>query len=374
MNEVTLDAWKLNRNMQNLLQLLIYFYRNLYRVFVLCMSESQASYQRISRTLSRSRVLEMVEGLIDALKWLVLLTIRTIVLNYNKKLFSFFLFTEIRKCRQYRKQVRLYQLVRFSSDTFASWARHWNHANYCYVAVVISVGEYKLGELIIEGKTKQVYDLPLLPGNCILINKDRITAGDGVKAHDLAGKAAISNQTNGKVFGILNAAGITMKLWYGEMRVATLFVVVVIVGIRTAYVKSASDNAFISTKCQMIPIEWVTRRLATGSFLKRNVGVPEGYRFAPPKHETFFKDDANHDPQWSDEQIISAGFEFNGVKVGKQFCVFIWHWFVCFLYLRKIAIFLSFFLYFYKKNINIFAYYFVPFVNKQYFDLRQPHQ
>lgn len=156
------------------------------------------------------------------------------------------------------------------------------------------VGEYKLGDLIIEGKTKQVFDLPSHPGHCLLLNKDRITAGDGVKAHDLAGKAAISNQTNGKVFGILNAAGV-----------------------KTAYVKTASENAFISTKCQMIPIEWVTRRLATGSFLKRNEGVPEGYRFAPPKHETFFKDDANHDPQWSDEQIVSAGFVFNGVKIGQ---------------------------------------------------------
>lgn len=47
-------------------------------------------------------------------------------------------------------------------------------------------------------------------------------------------------------------------------------------------------------------------------------GVPEGYTFNPPLQETFFKDDANHDPQWSDQQLISAGFQFRGVKITKD--------------------------------------------------------
>lgn len=39
--------------------------------------------------------------------------------------------------------------------------------------------------------------------------------------------------------------------------------------------------------------------------------------FSPPKQETFFKDDANHDPQWTEEEIISADFHFNGRKIGR---------------------------------------------------------
>ncbi|KAL9695657.1 hypothetical protein quinque_014942 [Culex quinquefasciatus] len=162
-------------------------------------------------------------------------------------------------------------------------------------ATITEVGGIKLGKLLIEGKTKQVYDVPSLPGHSILLNKDRITAHNGVRSHDLEGKAQISNQTNAKVFTLLNRAGL-----------------------KTAFVKVVDANAFLARKCDMVPIEWVTRRLATGSYLKRNPGVKEGFRFAPPKQETFYKDDANDDPQWSEEQIVSAGFKVNGVTIGQD--------------------------------------------------------
>lgn len=153
----------------------------------------------------------------------------------------------------------------------------------------------KLGEKIIEGKTKIVYELIDHPGKVFVESKDRITCGDGARAHDMVGKAKISTATAGSIFELLKNAGI-----------------------KTHFIQQHGDQSFIAYKCHMIPLEWVTRRVATGSFLKRNVGVDEGYRFNPPKVETFFKDDENHDPQWSFEQCLAYGKSFGGVTLGKN--------------------------------------------------------
>lgn len=60
-------------------------------------------------------------------------------------------------------------------------------------------------------------------------------------------------------------------------------------GLETHFVETFNENSFIALNCVMVPLEWVARRIATGSFLKRNPGVPEGFVFSEPKIEIFYK-------------------------------------------------------------------------------------
>ncbi|XKL67463.1 hypothetical protein PGB90_002954 [Kerria lacca] len=152
--------------------------------------------------------------------------------------------------------------------------------------------EDKLKNLLAEGKTKQIWEIS--KDEVLVVSKDRITAWNGVRKHDLEDKSIISNQTTSNIFIFLKEAGI-----------------------KTAFIEKYEANSFRSERCEMIPIEWVARRLATGSFLKGNPGVEEEYMFTPPLLETFFKDDANNDPQWCDEQIIAARFKVNNIIIGR---------------------------------------------------------
>ncbi|KAM9848481.1 bifunctional phosphoribosylaminoimidazole carboxylase/phosphoribosylaminoimidazole succinocarboxamide synthetase [Aulostomus maculatus] len=160
--------------------------------------------------------------------------------------------------------------------------------------IMASTQELNIGKKLNEGKTKQIFELVDQSGQVLVQSKDQITAGNAVRKDQMEGKAAIANKTTSCVFKLLQESGI-----------------------KTAFVKQHSDTAFIAAHCEMIPIEWVCRRVATGSFLKRNPGVKEGYRFSPLKMEMFFKDDANNDPQWSEEQLLEAKFCLAGLTIGQ---------------------------------------------------------
>ncbi len=140
------------------------------------------------------------------------------------------------------------------------------------------------GALLAEGKTKQIYAHPADSTLAYMVNKDQITAGDGARRNELAGKSRWSTITTANVYRLLNAQGIATHL-----------------------VEQVDDVTILIKRCEMLPIEQVQRRIATGSYLKRHPEVHEGDRFVPVLVETFLKDDANHDPQIWEKDIIERG-------------------------------------------------------------------
>jgi len=139
------------------------------------------------------------------------------------------------------------------------------------------------GPLIAEGKTKQIFAHAAEPELAIVVSKDDITAGDGARRHQIAGKGALSGRTTANVFRLLSRHDVA-----------------------THFVTAVDDQRMVVQRCQMIPIEVVTRRFATGSYLKRFPGTAEGSRFEPPLNELFYKDDANHDPLMSVAELVAA--------------------------------------------------------------------
>jgi len=140
------------------------------------------------------------------------------------------------------------------------------------------------GPLLAEGKTKQIYAHPDDETLAYMVNKDQITAGDGARRNELVGKAQWSTITMARIYRLLNAQGIA-----------------------THFREQIDDTTVLITRCIMLPIEQVMRRIATGSYLTRTPGVREGERFDPVLVETFLKDDAHHDPQIWEQDIIARG-------------------------------------------------------------------
>jgi len=126
-------------------------------------------------------------------------------------------------------------------------------------------------EKIGEGKTKIIWKHD--EKTVEIESKDIITAGDGEKKDQIKTKGIWSNNTTCNVFRVLEEHGIN-----------------------THFIRKLSENSFLAISCEMFPVEVVMRRIATGSFLKRNPLVKDGTVFDEIVVEFFLKDDARHDP------------------------------------------------------------------------------
>lgn len=148
----------------------------------------------------------------------------------------------------------------------------------------MAYGQVVFGEKLAEGKTKILYAHPEKADLVYMVHKDSLTAGDGARRSILPDKGKLACRTTSNVFYLLEQEGIS-----------------------THYVGMVGDHINLVIRCEMIPLEVVMRRIATGSYLKRNPGVAEGTRFDPPLVEFFYKDDALHDPLVTDEEIGKMG-------------------------------------------------------------------
>ena len=138
----------------------------------------------------------------------------------------------------------------------------------------------EFGAKLTEGKTKIIYAHPEREDVVYVLHKDALTAGDGARRSQLPGKGELACLTTSNVFYLLEQEGVP-----------------------THYIGMPAANVNVVSRCTMIPIEVVMRRIATGSYLRRHPEVEEGTRFEPTLVEYFYKDDAAHDPQVNEEQI-----------------------------------------------------------------------
>ena len=138
-------------------------------------------------------------------------------------------------------------------------------------------------EVIHEGKVKRILQDPDSEHRVIIEFTDDVTAGDGEKRQEFAGKGVIACEMSHILFGYLEGKGID-----------------------THYMKRQSDNQLLCKKVKVFPVEVVCRNLAAGSFSRR-YGIEKGAILTEPLVEFFVKNDELHDPLITLGAIIRLG-------------------------------------------------------------------
>jgi len=140
---------------------------------------------------------------------------------------------------------------------------------------------------IARGKTKVLYEQAGQPDMLVVKQTDSISAGDGARRDEIAGKGRLAAQTTARVFRLLNLCGLPTHYVNGG--------------------EDDDDNEMLVRRCNMIALEVATRGVVAGSLAKRNPGMQRGAMLVPRMVEFFFKDDANHDPLIGPEEIVAQG-------------------------------------------------------------------
>ena len=137
-------------------------------------------------------------------------------------------------------------------------------------------------KLLYTGKAKQMWQTDD-PDVLRVVYMDQATALNGKKKDHFAGKGAAAKAISDLVFNYL----INHK-------------------IPTHFIKQVSPTEDLVKKCQMFPLEFVTRNVIAGHFASR-YGLEEGKTLDEPVEETFYKSDQLDDPFINESATIALG-------------------------------------------------------------------
>lgn len=126
-------------------------------------------------------------------------------------------------------------------------------------------------DLLYEGKAKRIYRTQT-SGYVWIEYTDKVTAGDGTRRDEFAGKGSVTAGICALAFSSLT-----------QNQIANHFV------------EAVSPTEHVARDVQVIPLEVVVRGIAAGSITKR-LGFSEGAVFEQPFVEFYYKNDALHDP------------------------------------------------------------------------------
>lgn len=131
-------------------------------------------------------------------------------------------------------------------------------------------------KMLYEGKGKKLYSTD---ENGVLIAefKDDLTAFNAEKKGSESGKGDLNCKISSFLFELLEKKGI-----------------------KTHFIKQIDSRNILCKEVQIIPIEVVTRNVATGSLSKR-LGIPDGQILPFALVEFYYKDDTLGDPLINDE-------------------------------------------------------------------------
>ena len=137
-----------------------------------------------------------------------------------------------------------------------------------------------MAKLLYTGKVKEMWSTDD-PEVLRVVYTDQATAGNGEKKDDFKNKAYLNNEISTLIFEYLAKNGIP-----------------------THFIKKISDTEELVKKCEMFPLEVVTRNIAAGHFSSR-YGMGEGEKFDTPVEELFYKSDELDDPIMNESDAIA---------------------------------------------------------------------